>query len=366
MYLKSLELINFKNHQKSSLQFSSEINCIVGLNGSGKTTILDSIYYLSLTKSAIQSSDTLNILHDKPFFTIKGKYAIKEKDLDIRCTMERGKKKTIFQDEDPVAKNSEHVGLIPLVLIAPDDTDLIRGVSEGRRKFFDGLISQLDRNYLKQLIRYHNFLKQRNALLKRFAETGKPDYTLLGSYDVELISLSESLATRRKALLDKLAPALQQYYEELASGQEKIQIEYETKALDSDFTDYFYSKRDRDLIVKTTAAGIHKDDFHFLIDGHPLKKVGSQGQQKSFIIALKLAQFAIFEKEKGEKPLLLLDDIFDKLDDKRIEQMMLLISKHTFGQIFLTDARPERSREILGELDSEVKFYEVVEGEITL
>ncbi len=366
MHLKSLELINFKNHQKSKLQFSEEINCIVGLNGSGKTTILDAIHYLSLTKSAIQSSDTLNVLHEQPFFTIKGSFELSRQNLDVRCTMELGKKKTIFQDENPMAKNSEHVGTIPLVLIAPDDTDLIRGGSEGRRKFFDGLISQLDHEYLQKLIRYHNFLKQRNALLKRFAETGNPDFTLLGSYDVELISLSEWLASRRKSLLEELAPLLQKYYEELSSGQEKVEISYETKALEENFGEYFYSKRDRDLMIKTTAAGVHKDDYHFLIDGHPLRKIGSQGQQKSFIIALKLAQFQIFEKAKGEKPLLLLDDIFDKLDDSRIEQLMQLISQNTFGQIFLTDARPERSETILKELEAEVRFFSINAGAVEM
>ncbi len=364
MLLESLDLIQFKNHLKTSLVFSPQINCFLGLNGSGKTNILDGIHYLSLTKSAVQSSDSLNISHGMDFFTIKGKLLIEGKPLEVRCSFESGKKKQIFQNGKALDKTSEHVGLIPLVLIAPDDTELIKGGSEGRRKFFDGLISQLDRNYLDQLIRYHHFLKQRNALLKQFAETGRRDLTLLGSYDQELIRLSVYLAQRRAELMKEMGPVLQEYYEEISLGREKVEVIYETEALREDFEAYFLSLRQKDLTTKNSNAGIHKDDFEFRIGDHPLRKIGSQGQQKSFIIALKLAQFQIFEKAKGEKPLLLLDDIFDKLDDDRIAKLMELVSKGTFGQIFLTDARPERSRGILGELDAEVFFFEVEKGEV--
>lgn len=364
MILESLDLIQFKNHLQTSLIFSPQINCLLGLNGSGKTNILDGIHYLSLTKSAVQSSDSLNISHGLDFFTIKGKLQIEGKPLEVRCSFESGKKKQIFQNGKVLDKTSEHVGLIPLVLIAPDDTELIKGGSEGRRKFFDGLISQLDRGYLDQLIRYHHFLKQRNALLKQFAETGRRDLTLLGSYDQELIRLSILLAHRRAVLMQVMGPVLQEYYEEISLGREKVEVIYETEALREDFEAYFLSLRQKDLATKNSNAGIHKDDFEFRIGTHPLRKIGSQGQQKSFIIALKLAQFQIFEQAKGEKPLLLLDDIFDKLDDDRIAKLMELVSKGTFGQIFLTDARPERSRGILGELDAEVSFFEVEKGEV--
>lgn len=364
MYLKSLELLQFKNHEKTKLNFSPQINCIVGLNGSGKTNVLDGIHYLSLTKSAVQSSDSLNVMHEKDFFAIKGQFELEQKPLEIRCTVELGKKKLIYQNGKALDKTSEHVGLIPLVLIAPDDTDLIKGGSEGRRKFFDGLLSQLDKGYLDQLIRYHHFLKQRNALLKQFAETGRRDFTLLDSYDDELIGLSTTLSLRRNELLQEVAPLLQSHYVDISQGQEQVSIVYDTEALREDFKNYFKSLRKKDLITKNSNAGIHKDDFGFLIGEHPIRKIGSQGQQKSFIISLKLAQFKIFEKVKGEKPLLLLDDIFDKLDDLRISKMMELISQHTFGQIFLTDARPERSKKILGELNSEVKFFSLHDGKL--
>ncbi|MEB2774799.1 DNA replication and repair protein RecF [Algoriphagus sp. D3-2-R+10] len=363
MHLKSLELLQFKNHEKTRLQFSSEINCFVGLNGSGKTNVLDGIHYLSLTKSAVQSSDSLNVQHEKDFFAIKGQFELAEaKSLEVRCTVELGKKKQIYQNGKALSKTSEHVGLIPLVLIAPDDTELIKGGSEGRRKFFDGLISQLDHSYLDQLIRYHHFLKQRNALLKKFAETGRRDLTLLDNYDTELIELSLRLATRRNELLTEMAPLLQSHYSEISQGQELVSVIYETEALREDFADYFKSLRKKDMITKNSNAGIHKDDFGFMIGEHPIRKIGSQGQQKSYIIALKLAQFQIFEQDRGEKPLLLLDDIFDKLDDLRIAQLIKLISQHAFGQIFLTDARPERSRKILADLDAEVSFFSIKEG----
>lgn len=363
MYLKSLELLQFKNHEKTRLQFSSEINCLIGLNGSGKTNVLDGIHYLSLTKSSVQSSDSLNVQHEKDFFAIKGQFEMeKGQQLEVRCTVELGKKKQIYQNGKTLAKTSEHIGLIPLVLIAPDDTELIKGGSEGRRKFFDGLLSQLDHNYLDQLIRYHHFLKQRNALLKKFAESGRRDLTLLDKYDAELIALSLELTARRNALLTEMAPILQSHYSEISQGQELVSVSYETEAMRENFGDYFKGLRKRDLITKNSNAGIHKDDFGFMIGNHPIRKIGSQGQQKSYIIALKLAQFQIFEKEKGEKPILLLDDIFDKLDDLRIAQLMKLISQHRFGQIFLTDARAERSTKILSELDSEVSFFSMDAG----
>lgn len=364
MNLESIDLIQFKNHLKTTLKFSPQLNCFMGLNGSGKTNILDAIHYLSLTKSAVQSSDTLNISHGQDFFAIKGNLYIEEKPLEVRCTFEAGKKKLIYQNGNVLYKTSEHVGLIPLVLIAPDDTELIKGGSEGRRKFFDGLISQLDHPYLDQLIRYHHFLKQRNALLKQFAETGRRDLTLLGSYDQELIRLSIILANRRAELLEQMAFLFQDHYSEISNGTEEVSVSYQTEALRPDFAEYFLSLRQKDLATKNSNAGIHKDDYDFLIGEHPIRKIGSQGQQKSFIIALKLAQFQIFEEYKGEKPLLLLDDIFDKLDDERIAKLMELVSKGTFGQIFLTDARPERSKAILGNLDAEVFFFEVEKGEV--
>ena len=347
MILESLDLIQFKNHLHSKLVFSPQINCLLGRNGSGKTNVLDGIHYLSLTKSSLQSSDALSIQHEKEFFTLIGKFKVESNPLEVRCTLEQGKKKQIFQNGKAVDKVSDHVGKIPLVLIAPDDTELIKGGSEGRRKFFDGLLAQLDHPYLEELIRYHHFLKQRNALLKQFGETGRRDLTLLSTYDEEIVYLSQSIAKRRAALVKEIIPLLQYYYEKLSMGREKVALNYDTEALSENFPDYFLRLRQKDFVTKNSNAGIHKDDFEFQIDAHSLRKLGSQGQQKSFIIALKLAQFALFEKAKGEKPLLLLDDIFDKLDDLRIERLIQRIAEPTMGQVFLTDAREERSRSLL-------------------
>jgi len=365
MILESLELIQFKNHLQSKLTFSPQINCLLGRNGSGKTNVLDGIHYLSLTKSALQSSDALSIQHNAEFFTVKGKFSVASSPLEVRCTLEQGKKKLIFQNGKAVDKVSDHVGKIPLVLIAPDDTELIKGGSEDRRKFFDGLLAQVDHPYLVQLIRYHHFLKQRNALLKQFADTGRRDLSLLSTYEEELIPLSQSLALRRAALIQEINPSLQRYYEELSTGREQVGLSYETEALREDFTQYYLSMRPKDFAIKNSHVGIHKDDFDFQIDSHPLKKFGSQGQQKSFIIALKLAQFELFEKAKGEKPLLLLDDIFDKLDEERIAKLLQLVSQGNFGQLFITDARPERSKEILETIQAEVAYFLVEDGVVS-
>ena len=365
MILESLELIQFKNHLHSKLSFSPQVNCLLGRNGSGKTNVLDGIHYLSLTKSALQSSDALSIQHNTDFFTVKGKFTVDAHPLEVRCTLEQGKKKQIFQNGKVMEKASDHVGKIPLVMIAPDDTELIKGGSEGRRKFFDGLLAQLDHPYLDQLIRYHHYLKQRNALLKQFADTGRRDLTLLATYEEELIPLSQSLAKRRAALVKEISPLLQKFYEALSMGREQVELSYETEALREDFGGYYLGLRPKDFATKNCNAGIHKDDFDFRIEGHPLRKLGSQGQQKSFIIALKLAQFELFEKAKGEKPLLLLDDIFDKLDEERIERLLQLVSQGNFGQLFITDARPERSKEILSNLQTEVAYFSLENGEVS-
>lgn len=362
MHLKNIQLTQFKNFSKVQIGLSPEINCLVGNNGSGKTNLLDAVHYLSLTKSAFNAVDVQNIMHDRSFFALQGEFQLGGKSLEIKCLLEAGKKKQVIRNGKPYEKMSEHIGLLPVVLIAPDDTQLIKGGSDERRQFFDSLLSQLNKNYLESLIRYHAFLKQRNALLRHFSEHNRVDRVLLEPYDRELIGLSRWIAQKREDFMRSFTPLLLHHYAGISGKQEAVSITYESNCLETDFAHAFQSSLKKDILLKRTTMGIHKDDFQFGIDGYPLKKFGSQGQQKSFLIALKLAQFHVFKEKKETKPILLLDDIFDKLDDQRINKMIQLVADHEFGQIFITDARPERSRRILEGVSSEILFFDVQEG----
>ncbi|MCC5938436.1 MAG: DNA replication/repair protein RecF [Lunatimonas sp.] len=362
MYLKNIRLHQFKNYQEAKLEFSPDINCVTGLNGAGKTNLLDAIHYLCLTRSAFSSVDLNQILHGTDFFSIKGSFVTEERKMEVICSFERGKKKQLLVDGKATEKMSDHIGLIPVVLIAPDDTSLIRDGSEERRKFFDSMLSQIDKAYLADLIRYQHFLKQRNALLKYFHEGGRKDPQLMEPYDREIIRLSHAIHQRRTFFLKEYIPALHRHYQELSLSQETVDIQYQSDLNNSDFEETFKKQLDKDILLKRTQSGIHKDDFAFEIDGYPLKKFGSQGQQKSFILALKLAQFEVVKQHKNQVPILLLDDIFDKLDDQRIEQLMRLVANRGFGQLFITDARPERSKSIFESLSMSAKLIGISQG----
>ncbi|WP_215226485.1 DNA replication/repair protein RecF [Echinicola shivajiensis] len=366
MHLKSLQLIQFKNYPKAKVTFSEEINCFLGINGSGKTNLLDAIHYMCLTKSAFNSVDMQNIQHEQSFFSMKGSFEKAGKYIEIQCILEAKKKKQILNNAKAYDKMSEHIGLLPVVLIAPDDTALIKEGSEERRKFFDSLLSQLDKNYLSNLVRYQHFLKQRNALIKQLAEHNSRDKSILEPYDLELINLSKWIHEERKVFIERFEPYLLHHYAEISGQREAVEIRYESQCAADDFEKQFYNSIQKDLILKRTNVGIHKDDFVFQIDGYPLKKFGSQGQQKSFVIALKLAQFQVFKEETGTKPILLLDDIFDKLDDYRISKMMELVANHEFGQLFITDARPERTINILKNIDADIAYFDIEKGNIKI
>ncbi len=364
MHLKNIQLTQFKNFSKVQTAFSSEINCFLGVNGSGKTNLLDAIHYLCLTKSAFNAIDSQNIQHHQDFFAITGEFQLGEKTQEIKCLLEAGKKKQLLHNGKAYEKMSEHIGLLPVVLIAPDDNELIKGGSEERRKFFDSLLSQLDKKYLEKLIRYQHYLKQRNALIKRFAESNRIDKVLLEPYDRELINLSLNIAKKRTSFIKHFIPLLLQHYAEISRQKEEVYVTYESDGTGEDFEQLFKDSLRKDLMLKRTNVGIHKDDYNFEINGYPIKKFGSQGQQKSFLIALKLAQFHVFKDIKKTKPILLLDDIFDKLDDLRIKKMIDLVANKEFGQLFITDARPERSKKILGDIPSETLYFDVEAGSI--
>ncbi|GHM99568.1 DNA replication and repair protein RecF [Cytophagales bacterium WSM2-2] len=352
MFLQELRLFNFKNYAEASLRFDQPVNCFLGSNGSGKTNLLDAMHYLSFTKSAINPTDVQNIRLGETQFMIKGNFLLNEKRKEVICFFQQGQKKTIREDGVDCMKFSDHVGKYPVVMIAPQDIELIWDGSEVRRKFFDSLLSQIDHSYLENLIVYSTFLKQRNSALKMFADRGHTDHDLLAGYDQKIIPTAKFIFQKRKEFLREYLPAFQTHYQNLSdSGTEEMDIQYRSDLDGVDFGEMLRKNLSRDLALQRTTNGIHRDDFLFLLNGNEVKRFGSQGQQKSFLIGLKLAEFQAIAEKKKFKPLLLLDDIFDKLDDNRISKILKLVTEGMFGQLFITDARPDRCKEVLKEID---------------
>jgi DNA replication and repair protein RecF len=355
MHIRSVRLFNFRNHSDARFEFSERVNCIVGENGSGKTNLLDAVYFLSLTKSSLQKQDLLSITHDEDLMVIDGDFEDAGKTENVTVSLQAGQKKNVLRNKKPYERLSEHIGKYPVVLIAPDDTDMIRDASDSRRKLFDGIMAQFDLAYLSAYQKYNRLLDQRNGLLKQFAERNYFDQKMLDSYSEPLIEMAKAIADKRQQFLQVFGPLVKQYYKTISEDKESVSIVYETEVNES-FEHTFRIAQKKDLAAQRTTKGVHKDDFIFLLDNQPIKKFGSQGQRKSFVLAVKLAQFDLLEKEKGKKPILLLDDIFDKLDDHRIHKLIEKIDDHTFGQVFITDARPERTRRILEKIKAEVKY----------
>jgi DNA replication and repair protein RecF len=358
MYLEKINLLNFKNYEELSMEFCPHINCIVGHNGSGKTNLLDAIHYLSLTKSAFNILDGQSIRHEADFFMIDGKFCLDTKHFQITCSLRNGQRKIVMSDKKAYERISEHIGRFPVVLIAPNDTDLVRDGSEDRRKFFDGMLSQIDAQYLNDLIAYNLVLKQRNGLLKQFYERNYYDKELLETYSIPLLDLGRKIHFKRQEFMQEYVRIFQQHYRNLTDSLEEVDLVYESELFEEDFEYEFFYATKRDLQAQRTTKGIHKDDFVFEINRFELKKFGSQGQQKSFVIALKLAQFEVIKENKQVKPILLLDDIFDKLDDLRINKLMHMIASGTFGQLFLTDARPERTKKVFEHIPAETCIFQ--------
>lgn len=365
MYLRKLTVHNFKNYSDSSVTFSSGVNALVGANGSGKTNLLDAVHYLALTKSAINNIDSQNILHGESFFSLKGEFLREEKSLVVLLNQAQSQKKVVKANGAPYDKVSEHIGLIPLVLISPNDTDLIREGSEIRRKFVDSLLSQVDRAYLNTLVQYNHVLKQRNALLKQFAERRSFDSDLLAPYTQKLQALGEPIYSKRSAWVKKFSPIIEGAYQTLAGLNEEVAFRYSSDWQANGMSVVYTSALEKDRILQRTTQGVHRDDFIFSLGNRPMKKIGSQGQQKSFVIALKLAQFQFFKEHFGFAPLLLMDDIFDKLDDQRIERLMAEVSGESYGQLLVTDARPERTHAIFSQAGLECQMITIHEGEVT-
>lgn len=366
MYLENLYLANFKNYSNANIDFSKYINALVGDNGSGKTNLLDAIHFLSMTKSAFNSLDNQSVRHDQPYYSIIGKFSQKDKLIVVNNSLKLGKRKKILLDNNPVDKTSDVIGMFPIVLIAPNDHTLILEGGETRRKFFDSILAQLDKTYLLRLIDYNHALKQRNRLLKQFSESGQIDRDLLEPYDRILISLGKNICSKRSGFCVGYLTKIIKHYSFLTEGKESINLAYQSQVSANNFEQNYHDSLQKDVILQRTNVGIHKDDYLFEMDNYALKKFGSQGQQKSFLIALKLAQFDTMYEEKRFKPILLLDDIFDKLDDHRIQKLTEMIEHHEFGQVFISDARPERTNHFLEKLSIEWKVIKVDNGTLAV
>lgn len=364
MVLKQLILINFKNYADCTLFFSDKINCLVGDNGMGKTNILDAIHYLSFCKSFFNPIDSQNIKHGEGFFVIQGFYNRNNENTEVYCGQKRNQKKVFKHDKKEYERLSAHIGMYPLVMISPSDSELINGTSEIRRKFIDGIISQYDKVYLEKLISYNQVLRQRNALLKQFYESKNFDSVTLEIWDEQLILYGKSILEIRKEFLREFIPLFNKHYAHISDSKENVSLEYDSSVGSRDFKTSLLTALEKDRILHYTSVGPHKDDLHFTVNDFSLKKFASQGQQKSYLLALKLAQFEFIKNKKHTKPLLLLDDVYDKLDETRFRKLIEMVSGNDFGQVFITDTHPDRIIKLFDSLPINKKIFHVRKGKI--
>ena len=356
MYLQKISLVNFKNIESQTFSFEKKINCFVGNNGVGKTNVLDAIYYLSFAKSYFNPVAVQNIKHQQDFFVVEGEYLVNNRLENIICSLKRGQKKVLKRNGKIYERFSDHIGQFPLVIISPADRDLIIEGSETRRKFIDGVISQQDKQYLKALISYNKVLGQRNALLKFFAANRTFDELNLSVYNEQLILYGTQIYEKRKEFLKEFVPIFNEKYQIISNDKEHVSLHYKSQLEDLSFEELLKRNLEKDKILQYTSVGVHKDDLSFEIGTYPVKKFGSQGQQKSYLIALKLAQFEFIKRQSNITPILLLDDIFDKLDEQRVAQIIELVNKDEFGQIFITDTHFERTETVVKQSN---KPYEI-------
>ena len=357
MYLKKISLFNYKNFSEVNFDFDNKINCFVGKNGIGKTNVLDAIFHLSYGKSYFNPLAVQNIKHGEEFFVIEGEFEKKDRSEIVICSLKKGQKKILKRNGKQYDKFSEHIGFIPLVIISPADRDLIVEGSETRRKFIDTVISQLDSNYLNQLIQYQKTLSQRNALLKYFALNQVFETDTLSIYNQQLDELGKIIFEKRKVFLADFVPIFNKHHQTITGSAETVQLVYESQLFEKDLLQLLQESINKDRVLQYTSAGIHKDDLSFEIDHYPIKKFGSQGQQKSFLIALKLAQFEFVKKNSGENPILLFDDIFDKLDETRVGKIIEMVNNSDFGQLFISDTHPERTEAIIKSTHQSYKIF---------
>ena len=360
--LEKIVISDFRNIQLQELEFSPNVNCISGNNGEGKTNLLDAIYYLSMTKSAFASSDKFNFRHGTEEFSIAGTYKM-ENGLSSRFALRMSAKgeKKVKRDDKPYGKVSEHVGVIPIVMVSPADISLVSDSGEERRRFVNSVLSQMDKEYLSALQQYNRLLLQRNKILK---DQGY-DQSLLEVIDMRMSALADPIFQARRRFVEELNPIVAQYYKAVSGGSEVVEIEYESELFKAPLDQILASSYEKDRIMKHTTSGIHRDDFAFRMNGHPIRRYGSQGQQKSFLVSLKFAQYEIMKQKYGFAPMLLLDDVFDKLDMGRISNLLQMVSGNDFGQIFITDSNKVRMAGIVDGLTQDRAYYDTLSGSFT-
>ena len=363
MYLEKIELKNFKNYESEIINFSDKINFITGENGSGKTNLLDAIYYLSFTKSAFNKVDENNIKNNGDFFLIRGNYKIDNKSISIDCKYKKNEKKTILYNQSPYEKISLHLGKIPAIIVAPNDSDLIRNSSYYRRRFFDLIISQIEQDYLQAIINYNKIIKSRNLVLEKFKKKKYVDKNEIQHYDDLLIQLNIYIRNKRSKYLIDFKKKFFEIYDSITKEKHEIEITYKSKVEESIDENIFNKFLDYDILTEKTNFGIHKDDYLFYINNKPIKNFASQGQQKSFIISLKMSEYYIISEKLSISPLMMLDDIFDKLDNKRISDLMKFIKNKIKGQIFITDALNDRIK-IFNSKDDNINVISIKNGQI--
>lgn len=359
MYLKKLTLTNFKNYELDELSFSPKINCFTGNNGVGKTNILDAIHYLSLTKSFFNNIESISVRHGEDYFIVQGTFVRNGDEDQIYCAFQKQRHKILRRNSKEYQKLSDHVGRYPVVMISPADSALITEGSEDRRKFMNKIISQYNAAYLDSLLQYGKALQQRNKLLKDFKLSGKFDPEMLSVFDEQLIKYGTYVFNERQFLVNELIPVFQEYYSLISSGKETVKLQYRSQLSDGDFRQLLNESVPKDRYLEYTTIGIHKDELILEMDGYPVKALGSQGQQKSYLVALKLAKFEYIKRKAGFSPILLLDDIFDKFDAERVEQIIKLVGNNMFGQIFITDTHMQRLQEILSSHNTEYKLFRI-------
>jgi len=363
--LSRLSLLGFKNYEHADVVFSPRFNCITGHNGGGKTNLLDAIHYLSFTKSYFNPIDSQSILHDASLFVIQGEFRIGARTDEVFCAQKKGERKQVKVNKKEAIRFADHIGLYPVVMVSPSDSELILEGSEIRRKFTDSIISQYDRPYLEDVIAYTKVLLQRNAQLKQFAKTGKFDLESLKIWDIQLIESGARIFAKRKRFSEELEPVFQKYYELISGDREKVSIIYQSQLEKGDFEALLNEALEKDRVMEYSTVGIHKDDWEFRMQGFPVKRYASQGQQKSYLLAIKLAQFEFVKQHCKIFPILMLDDIHDKLDEQRIKHLIGLVSGADFGQVFITDTNKEQIIKLFKGVNADVKIFKVENGSIS-